>query len=76
MALDPVAKAKKRNDRSRATATRGKKRLGIYDKKIIGDFSIPAAKAAKRLRRSIKSIESARSRLKKEMLNNEQGCNR
>ena len=67
LTTDPVAKMKKRNDRSRETASRSKKPFGIYDKKVIADFSIPTAKAAKRLRRSIKSIESARNRLRKEL---------
>ena len=59
-------KKKIRNTNSQRRATRARKPFNLYDKKIIADFTISTGKAARMLHRSIKSIESARSRLKKE----------
>lgn len=65
----PSLKKKIRNTNSQHRATRSRKSFTLYDKKIIADFTISTSKVAKMLHRSIKSIESARSRLKKERQN-------
>lgn len=69
MDYNPSLKKKIRNINSQHRATRARKSFTLYDKKIIADFTISVGKAARLLHRSIKSIESARSRLKKERQN-------
>lgn len=69
MDYNPSLKKKIRNTNSKLNATRSGNPFTLYDKKIIADFTISTGKAARMLHRSIKSIESARSRLKKERQN-------
>ena len=68
----PSVKKKKKNDISRFKATRAHKPFTNRDWRIIGDERISAAKAAKRLGRSIKAIENARYRLRRERLGDEE----
>ena len=64
MVNPPHVKKKLQNNKSRESASRTKKPFGPIDRAIIADMSISCAQAAKRLHRSIKSIESARYRLR------------
>lgn len=64
--IPPSERKKIRNNISRKGATRTGKRLSKKDWRVIEDSSLSAQQAACRLCRSIKSIESARSRLRKE----------
>lgn len=70
--LLPSVKKKKKNDMSRFKATRARKPFTNRDWRIIGDERISASKAAKRLGRSIKAIENARYRLRKEKRGDEE----
>lgn len=68
----PSVKKKKKNDTSRLKATRSRKSFTKRDLRIIEDERISAAKAARRLGRSIKAIENARYRLRKERRGDEE----
>ena len=68
----PSVKKKKKNDISRFKATRSGKPMTKRDWRIIEDERVSTAKAAKRLGRSIKAIEAARTRLRKERYGEEE----
>jgi hypothetical protein len=70
---DEIRKWKERNDRSRLYANRGGKHYRKKDYLVLMDTTISNAQAAKRLGKSVKAVESARYRLRKEAKLNEQG---
>lgn len=68
--VPPSERKKLRNNDSRLRASRTGKYLSKHDWALIEDLTLSTATVARRLNRSIKSIESARYRLRKE----KKGC--
>lgn len=64
--IPPSERKKLRNNDSRLRASRTGKYLSKHDWALIEDATLSTATVARRLNRSIKSIESARYRLRKE----------